>query len=110
MLRFRRRPTSRLDDRPWLLSPRFAALRRVILLGIVREGAQFEPLRGPSRIMLAGLTLAGSGLWVLALVVLIISAGAASAIGLALLITAVAFALALLTLLVGWARRARRQR
>ena len=60
--------------------------------------------------MLAGLTLAGSGLWVLAFVGLTIIAGAASAIGLALLITAVAFALALLTLLVGWARRARRQR
>ena len=71
---------------------------------------QFEPLRGPSRIMLAVLTLAGSGLWVLALVVLTITAGAASAISLALLIAAVAFVLALLTLLVGWQRKARRQR
>ena len=71
---------------------------------------RFEPLRGPSRIMLAALTLAGSGLWVLALVVLTIIAGAASAIWLALLITAVAFALALLTLLVGWQRKARRRR
>ena len=60
--------------------------------------------------MLAGLTLAGSGLWVLALVALTIVTGAASAIGLALLIAAVAFALALLTLLVGWVRRDWRQR
>ena len=71
---------------------------------------QFEPLRGPSQIMLAALILAGSGLWVTALVVLTITAGAASAISLAFLIAAVAFALALLTLLVGWQRKARRQR
>ena len=71
---------------------------------------QFEPLRGPSRIMLAALTLAGSGLWVMALVVLTITAGVASAISLALLIAGVVFALALLTLLVGWQRKARRQR
>jgi hypothetical protein len=75
-----------------------------------REAAQFEPLRGASRIMLAGVTLAGSGLWVLALVVLTIVAGAASAIELAFLIAALAFAFALLTLLLGWARKARRQR
>ena len=70
----------------------------------------FEPLRGPSRIMLAALTLAGSGLWVLALVALTIVAGAASAILLAVLIAAVAFALGLFTLLIGWGRKARRQR
>ena len=71
---------------------------------------RFEPLRGPSRIMLAALTLTGSGLWALALVALNIIAGAASAILLALLVAAVAFALALLTLLLGCVRKARRQR